>query len=313
MRVSCNRCDWVATFESAEDIPEECPTCDSTELTIGNEVVVPEEARAEEGAEGVVDAVSVFPDEYPAPTEYSESPYDMEGEECLRQLVDMQVDFDHVNHRFIPTAIILPRPIWICGIKLVYNASCRPERNWTPETPGTPPDPPEAQGPIPDNPYEPIPIVRDHRRGRLIDANAALAIARFFRYIHDEFGVVQVDHAGIWPGRATADNPHRNHAHGWGKAIDFCFFYVVQGDNFDSAGFYGRPRQGIERGNVCRDWGPLLETPTTPKERFMRHMDTELRRHWQLVLGPDDTANHVGSGDHTTHFHVDTHHYGTPA
>jgi len=307
MRVSCNQCDWVGEVASQDDVPEQCPECGGTEFTIGNETVVPEEAHSDEGSEGTVHRPSVFPSEY-TPSTYSQTTRDMDGEECLRRLVDMRVDFDRVRHDHIPTAIILPNPIWVCGVRLKYNASCRPERDWTPDSPGEPPAPPDRPA-IPDNPYEPMPYSRRARRGKLVDANCAFAIARFFRYIHDELGVVQIDHAGIHPGRANPDNPARNAAHGWGKAIDICFFYIVREDQHDCVGFYGRPHDGIEEGHICRDWGPLLQPPTTPKERFLRQMETELGLHFSHVLGPDHTAHGEGTGDHTTHFHVDVHHY----
>jgi len=309
MRVSCNSCEWVGEVASRDDVPDQCPECGGSEFTVGNEAVVPEQARGDEGAEATVHQVSVFPDEYTTSSNPSTT-LDIDGEECLRSLVDMGVDFDRYRHAHIPTAIILPRPIWVCGVRLKYNPRCRPERNWTPDSVGDPPPDPERPE-MPDSPDEPMPYSRTARRGRLVDANCALAIARFFRYMHDQLGVVQVDHAGIHPGRANPANPARNAAHGWGKAIDFCFFYIVQGDQHDSAGFYGPPAQGIEEGNICHDWGPLLQPPTTLKERFLRQMETELNVHFSHVLGPDHTARREGTGDHTTHFHVDVHHYTT--
>jgi predicted nucleic acid-binding Zn-ribbon protein len=315
MRVSCNECDWVGEVESRDEIPSECPNCGENDFTVGNETPVPSEAREEDGCEGQIQPVNVFPQEYPEPLEFEQNARDMSGEECLNEVDALHVDFDRVRHRFIETPIVLPRPIWICGIKLSYNARCRPERDW--EHPGQQPEvePHEREGQgessdssVPPNPFAPIVTVRQPRRGRIINANAALALARFFRYIH-QLGVVQVDHAGIWPGRADPNNPGRNSAHGWGNGIDLCWFYLVSGDNSDVAGFYGPPRDGIEEGNICRDWGPLLGPPRTPKERFLRQMYTELQRHFTLVVGPDETARGEGTGDHTTHFHVDVHPY----
>jgi len=309
MRISCNSCEWVGEIASAAEHPEHCPGCGGTEFTIGNETAIPAAAQTSTGAQAIVHSANVFPSEYPAATQYPRCPFDMTGEECLEELRQLQVDFDWINHAHIPTAIVLPEPIWLCNIRLKYNARCRPERDWTPQSPGTPPS---ASGPPP-NPYTPLERTTHPRRGRMIDANAALALARFFSYLHNSLGVVQVDHAGIWPGQANPDNPAPNSAHGHGKAIDLCFFYVVRQNMYDCAGFYGPPTNGIQAGHVCRDWGPLLQAPTTPKERFLRRLYGELRNHWHLVLGPDDTAAGVGQGDHTTHFHVDVHHYTNPA
>jgi hypothetical protein len=316
MRVSCNECEWVGEVESRDNVPTECPECGGDDFTVGAETVVPEQAREESGSRGQVQAANLFPAEFPEPTEYEQFVYEMEGEACLNELDEMRVDFDRVHHRFIDTPIVLPRPIWISGVRLKYNSTCQPQRDWSPpgEAPEVEPHPrdesetSEGEESIPANPFAPISIARRPRRGRLINANTALALARLFRYLRT-LGIVQVDHAGIWPGRADPNNPSRNSAHGWGNAIDICWYYIVSGDQSDTAGFYGPPRDGIEEGNICRDWGPLLGQPRTPKERFLRRMDFELRRHFSLVVGPDETARGEGTGDHTTHFHVDVHRY----
>ena len=296
MIVSCDDCSWG---ECVDEAPAVCPECGSANLTAEADVALPEEARTDDGATAVVRQDAVFPTTYPSPQNYPHRANEMSAQDCLQELADMGVDFDWVRRSPIPDAIILPRPIWILGIHLKYNANCRPERDWEPS---------EA----PSGEREPFDLSagpqRGGRRGRVIDVKAALALARFFRYLRD-LNVKQVDHAGIFPGRGDINRPRPNVPHVWGKAIDFCWFYVSDGSRHEVAGFRGIPMSQAQAGNNCPDWGILENVPRTPKERFLRNLDTELRRHWTLVLSPDDTSRGVGSGNHTTHFHVDVHEY----
>jgi hypothetical protein len=262
-------------------------------------VIVPPEGRTDEGATAIIMQDSLFPTEFPEPQLYSQMVADMSAEECLQELADMGVDFDWIERDPIPDAIVLPRPVFILGIRLKYNASCRPEENW---------EPPEA----PSGEREEFDISagpqRRGRRGRTMDVKAALALARFFNYLR-ELDVKQVDHAGIFPGRGDINRPSPRSPHVWGKAIDLCWFYLSDGSQHEVAGFRGLPMSQVQAGNNCPDWGPLEEDPTTQKERFLRQMDIQLRSHWSLVLSPDDTSRGVGRGNHTTHFHVDVHEY----
>ncbi len=296
MIISCNDCDWG---ECADETPAACPECGSTNLTAEADVAVPEGARGDDGATAVVRQDTVFPTTFPAPQSYAQRANEMTRDACLQELADMGVDFDWTTRAPIPDAIVLPNPIFILGIKLNYNSSCRPERDW---------EPPE----VPSGERAPFDLSagpqRRARRGRVIDVKAGLALARFFRYLQD-LNVKQVDHAGIFPGRGDINHPLPNVPHVWGKAIDFCWFYVSNGERHEVAGFRGLPMARAQAGTNCPDWGILEAVPRTPKERFLRQLDTELRRHWTLVLSPDDTSRGVGSGNHTTHFHVDVHEY----
>ena len=296
MIISCNDCNWAVCDTIA---PVECPECGSENLTVCDATPVPDTAREEAGAAGTATRSAVFPTTYPEPHPYDHRVTEMTPRQCLEELNTLGVDFDWINHRPIPTAIILPRPMWICGVYLKYNASGRPQRNWTPPTA------PAAGGPV-DLSAGPQ---RTHRRGRMVDAKAALAIARFLKHLHDNLHVVQVDHAGIFPGRGNPSSPAVGAPHVWGKAIDFCWFYLSNNGQTDVAGFYGLPMSRARSGQMCRDWGSLEQPPANPKERFMRQLDLLLREHFTLVLSPDDTSRGRGTGNHTTHFHVDVHTY----
>ena len=297
MIISCNDCDWAICETVA---PVECPECGSENISVCDATPVPEQAREGTGATGTATRTTVFPTTYPAAQEYDHRVTEMTPRQCLEELNTLGVDFDWINRRPIPTAIILPRPMWICGVRLKYNASGRPQRNWTPPTA------PAGGGGSVDLEAG---AQRTHRPGRPIDAKAALAVARFLKHLHDNLHVVQVDHAGIFPGRGNPASPVVGAPHVWGKGIDFCWFYLSNSGQTDVAGFYGVPMSLAQSGQMCRDWGNLEQPPTTPKQRFMRQMDVLLREHFTLVLSPDDTSQGRGTGNHTTHFHVDVHTY----
>jgi hypothetical protein len=290
-------CSGEEEQPAEEEIPDE--QAPEVEPRTTQAVIIPPEGRTDDGAGAIVRQDSLFPSEYPASQNYNHRANNMSAEACLQELADMGVDFDWIERDPIPDAIVLPRPVFILGIRLKYNASCRPEENW---------EPPEA----PSGEREEFDInagpQRSGRRGRTMDVKAALALARFFSYLQ-ELDVKQVDHAGIFPGRGDINRPSERNPHVWGKAIDLCWFYLSNGDRHEVAGFRGLPMSQVQAGNNCPDWGPLEENPTTHKERFLRQMDIQLRRHWTCVLSPDDTSRGVGRGNHTTHFHVDVHEY----
>ncbi len=300
MIVTCEDCNWGECPGSEEDVPSVCPNCGGPNLAVQSDFGVPDEAREEDGAVARVEQGSVFPSSYPAPQSYSQGVMDMSDEDCLQELADMGVDFDWVENEPIPCAIVLPRPVFILGIRLKYNASGRPDEDWEP------PEVPSEERAEFDLSAGPQ---RRPRRGRLIDVRAALAQARFFNYL-TQLNVKQVDHAGIYPGRGDINNPRPRYPHVWGKAVDYCWFYISSDGRNDVTGLRGLPMGRVEAGRDCPYWGPLEEPPRTPKQRFLREIDTVLRSFWNVVVSPDDTSRGSGSGNHTTHFHVDVHDYG---